>query len=414
MPYFKRKLEHLLEQTLAARPLVYLSGPRQVGKSTLAEYIGKQRAANYVSFDSPLAAASAQSDPVSFIKSLPRNQLNIIDEVQLVPEVFRQFKIEVDASRQQGRRGLYLLTGSAKILALPELSDALVGRMSILTLLPFSCAERRGTGKNFVQHLWDNDFGYAKYENSRLEDAIVGATYPEIALDYEINRTQWFDDYLATIVQRDIKTLADIRASRHFLHLIVALALRVGSLLNNASVIRDTGLDAKTYAKYKELLHNTFLTFEIESWAKPNKLDKRFVKQSKLYFNDTNLLCHIMRRNLTEVLKNDPSTGGHIFENFVATEIMKNTKTMVGTHVSHFNLVGGKEVDFVIENENADVLGIEVKLSGSVSDSDFSNMRILRGILGERFRKGVVIYSGNELALFKDEMLAIPVNYLWE
>ena len=106
--------------------------------------------------------------------------------------------------------------------------------------------------------------------------------------------------------------------------------------------------------------------------------------------------------------------GGHIFENFVATEIMKNTKTMVGTHVSHFNLVGGKEVDFVIENENADALGVEVKFSGSVSDNDFSNMRILREILGERFKKGVVIYPGNELAVFKDEMLAIPVNYLWE
>ncbi|MDR1510071.1 MAG: DUF4143 domain-containing protein, partial [Synergistaceae bacterium] len=187
-----------------------------------------------------------------------------------------------------------------------------------------------------------------------------------------------------------------------------------GSLLNNASVMKETGLDAKTYAKYKNLLNNTFLTFEVEPWAKPNKLDKRFVRQSKLYFNDTNLLCHVMRRSLPEILKNDSPAAGHIFENFVATEIMKNTKAMTGVHVSHFNPVGGKEVDFVIENENGDVLAVEVKLSGSLSNDDFSNMRVLRETLGERFVKGVVVYAGNELALFKDNMWAVPVNYLWE
>ncbi|MDR1579424.1 MAG: AAA family ATPase, partial [Synergistaceae bacterium] len=235
MSYCQRQLENLLAQTLETRPLVYLNGPHQVGKSTLAEHISEGREFNHVSFDSPLAAASARSDPVGFIKSLPKDKLNIIDEVQMAPEVFRQFKAAVDTTRSKGSAGLYLLTGSANILALPQLADALVGRMSILTLLPFSSAERCGTGKNFLKSLWSDSLGYKKYEDADLADFIFDATYPEIALNHKIKRTQWFDDYLTTILQRDVKTLADIRNPNNVLHLIVSLSLRAGSLLNNAS-----------------------------------------------------------------------------------------------------------------------------------------------------------------------------------
>jgi predicted AAA+ superfamily ATPase len=414
MPYKERQIERLLTRTLETRPLVYLNGPRQVGKSTLAEHVAAGREANCVSLDSPLTAVSAQSDPVGFIKSLPKDKLNIVDEVQMAPEIFRQLKAAVDESRKDGAAGLYLLTGSADVLALPRLAEALVGRMSILTLLPLSVAERRGTDKNFIENLLSGNLAYKKYGNAGLADAIADATYPEIALNHEINRTQWFDDYLTTILQRDVQTLADIRNPNNIVQLLVFLSLRTGSLLNNASVMKETGLDAKTYAKYKGLLHNTFLTFEVEPWSKPNKLDKRFVRQSKLYFNDTNLLCHIMRRSLSEIMKNDSPTAGHVFENFVATEIMKHAKAVPGVHVSHFNPSGGREVDFVVEDGDGGAVGVEVKLGESLSDGDFSNMRVLRETLGERFRKGVVIYTGRELVPFGDGIWAVPANYLWD
>jgi predicted AAA+ superfamily ATPase len=415
MLYKKRRIEKLLLKTLETRPSVYLNGPRQTGKSTLAEHISPDRETNYVSLDSPLAAASAQSNPVGFINSLPKDKLNIIDEAQMVPDIFRQIKAVVDERRKNDRAaGLYLLTGSANILALPRLAEALAGRTSVLTLLPFSAAECRETGKNFIESLWNDNLAYRKYENAGLAGVISNATYPEIAFDHEIDRAQWFDDYLTTILQRDVKTLADIRNPGNVIQLLVSLTQRAGSLLNNASVMKETGLDAKTYGKYKELLHNTFLTFEIESWAKPNMLDKRFVKQTKLYFNDTNLLCHVMRRGLPEILKNDTPAAGHVFENFVATEIMKNAKTMIGVHVSHFNPSGGKEIDFVVENGDGEAVGVEVKLGESLSGGDFSNMRILRETLGGRFKKGIVLYTGSELVPFMEDMWAVPINYLWE
>ena len=415
MAYTERQLGKLLAHTAQTRPLVYLNGPRQVGKSTLAQHVATNKEIDYISFDSPLTLAAAKSDPTRFVQSMQPDKLNIIDEVQMLPEAFRLFKMSIDEHRGKGdEAGLYLLTGSADIFALPGLAQALVGRMSILTLLPFSSAEIRGTGKNFIESLWKEQPCRRKYEDVNLVEVISDATYPEIALNRQVKRKQWFDDYLTTILQRDVKTLADIRNPNNIVQLLVSLSQRVGSLLNNASVTKETGLDAKTYAKYKGLLNNTFLTFEIEPWSKPNKLNKRFVKQSKLYFNDTGLLCYIMRRDITDIYKNDSSAMGHIFENFIATEIMKNAAALEGVSVAHFNLSGGKEVDFVLENASGETVGIEAKLDCALSDRDFANMRILRDMLGDRFKKGVIIYAGTEQVPFRDDMWAVPVNYLWE
>jgi predicted AAA+ superfamily ATPase len=415
MRYIERHIGKLLADTVDTRPLVYLNGPRQVGKSTLAERFATSKAVNYISFDSPLILAAASSDPVGFIKSLPRDRLNIVDEVQLVPETFRQFKTAVDEIRKTDENsGKFLLTGSAGIMVLPQLSQALAGRMAILTLLPFSVAERAGTGKNFIESLWADDLSYGKYETPDLAKIISDATYPEISLNRSVKRRQWFDDYLSTILQRDIKSLADIRNPQHIIQLLVSLSQRVGSLLNNTSVMKETGLDAKTYAKYKGLITGTFLTFELEAWSKTNKLNKRFVKQNKLYFNDTNLLCYVMRRDIFDVYKNDPNIMGHVFENFIAAEIVKNAQAAGGVYVSHFNISGGKEVDFVLESDVGETVGIEVKLDASLSERDFANMRTLQEVTGDRFKKGIVVYTGNELVPFKDSLWAVPVNYLWE
>jgi predicted AAA+ superfamily ATPase len=370
---------------------------------------------NYASFDFPLLFSTAKSDPVAFIKSLPRDRLNIIDEVQMVPEIFRPLKISIDTSRQNGTTaGPYLLTGSANILALPALAEALTGRMSILTLLPLSSAEYHRTGNNFIEKLWSEKFSHRRYEDIDLVDTIVGATYPEIALNKGNDKTQWLGDYLTTVLQRDVKAIADIRNPGKIIQLLVALSQRVGSLLNDTAVIKDANLDAKTYNKYKALVKNTFLTFEVEPWSKPNRLNKKFVKQKKLYFYDTNLLCLIMRRSIGEVYERDPVVMGHLFENFIATEIMKNMSSIIGIEVSHFNISGGKEVDFVLERHNGEAVGIEVKLDSTLSTKDFANMKILQDTIGIRFKRGIIIYPGNEMVPFSENIWAVPVNYLWE
>ena len=417
MAYINRILENLLGENVKTRPLVYLNGMRQCGKSTLARNLSIGKELNYISFDNPVSLSFAKSDPEGFVQQLPQNKLNIIDEVQLAPELFRYFKMAVDEKRLGGKgRALNLLTGSASLFALPKLSDALVGRMSILTLYPFSVSEIKRTGVNFLEKIWNTNLIPGKYSRAGIVELISAATFPEIALDKKKNRQMWFNDYITTILQRDVRALADIKNPDNIYQLLVSFSQRAGSLLNNANVMKETGLDAKTYEKYKALCASTFLTFELPSWSKPNKLNKRFVKQKKLYFTDTNLLCHLMQRDMAEIYKNDKTVMGHVFENFAASEIIKAAKSIGTLNVSHFNPVQnqGKEVDFVIENHNGKTLGIEVKLDGTIRDKDWANMSVLKEVLGDRFIKGIIIYTGTDILQVGRNIWAVPVNYLWE
>ena len=417
MAYIQRTLESSLKDSLATRSLVYLNGARQCGKSTLARNISTDRELNYVTFDNPASLFFAKNDPAGFVQQLPRKKLNIIDEVQLAPELFRYLKMAVDEKRFGGKdSGQYLLTGSANIFSLPKLSDALAGRMSIMPLFPFSVTEAKGTGVNFVEKLWNDDLQTGKYPPANIADAVLSAGFPEISINKNINRFLWFNDYITTILQRDVRTLADIKNPDYIYQLLVSFSQRAAGLLNNAGVMKETGLDAKTYEKYKALCAGTFLIFELPSWTRPNRLNKKFVKQKKLFFTDTSLLCHIMQRDLKDVYKTDKTTMRHLFENFIATEIIKAAAPLGTYHVSHFNPVQnqGKEVDFVIENRNGQAIGIEVKLDGTINGNDWANMNVLSETLGNKFKKGIVIYTGTELVQLSRNIRAVPVNYLWE
>ena len=415
MAYIQRTLESSLKDSLATRSLVYLNGARQCGKSTLARNISTDRELNYVTFDNPASLFFAKNDPAGFLQQLPQKKLNVIDEVQLAPELFRYLKMEIDEKRFNSKgSGQYLLIGSANIFALPKLSGALAGRMSIMTLFPFSASEIKGTNVNFVEKLWNDNLQTGKYPVDNITDTILSASFPEIAINKRTDRFTWFNDYITTILQRDVRTLADIKNPDYIYRLLVSFSQRAAGLLNNAGVMKETGLDAKTYEKYKALCAGTFIIFELPSWNRPNKLNKKFVKQKKLFFTDTSLLCHIMQRDIKDVYKTDKTTMGHLFENFVATEIMKAAASLGTYHVSHFNPVQnqGKEVDFVIENRNGQAIGIEVKLDGTINGNDWANMNALSQTLGKKFLKGIVIYTGTELLQLSRNIWAVPVNYL--
>ena len=416
MEYSHRLLDSLMKKTVETRPLVYLNGMRQCGKSTLVQNISINKELNYITLDNPASLVFAKNDPGGFIQQLPPKMLNIIDEVQLAPELFRYFKIAVDENRLTGKNeALYVLTGSANIFALPQLANALAGRMAILTLYPFSVSETKKTGINFIEKLFAGDLAVGKYPAANVVDTVSCATFPELALNKKKDRHAWFNDYITTILQRDVRTLADVKNPEKIYQLLVSLAQRSGGLLNNANVMQETGLDAKTYEKYKALCNCTFLVFELPSWSKPNKLNKRFIKQKKLYFADINLLCHILQRDMAEILKTDRTTMGHIFENFIAAEIMKAANSLGSFSVSHFNPVQnqGKEVDFVIESSNGKTIGIEVKLDGTINEKDCTNMFVMQETIGNKFFKGFIIYTGTELLPVGKNIWAVPLGFFY-
>lgn len=413
--FLYRKLSNTLKKLIEQRPLVYLNGARQVGKSTLVQNLNLSKKINYITLDSPFVLEAVKNDATNFLQNLPKDKINIIDEVQIAKELFPILKIEIDNARlkKQNVNQLYVLTGSANLMALPTLASYLAGRMAILTLYPLSASEYKKTNVNFIEKLYSQNLEYCKLINKdNLLNIIKNSTYPEIALNQKIDRIKWLDDYLSTILQRDIRNMADIKNPEKIITLLSFLATRVGGLLNNSSIMKEIGLDNKTYDKYKALAMNTFLTFEVKAWTPVTKINKKFTKSSKLYFTDINMLCYILRDSLESVYENNKEIFGSIFENFIATEIIKNID--INMDLSYFKTTDNKEVDFVLENNRGEILAIEVKTAKTVTDKDTNALQELQKITKSKFKKGIVFYTGKEIVPMKKDIWAVPVNYIWQ
>ena len=416
MDYIRRNLTEKLENAVNTFSAVYLGGARQCGKSTFVKKTTSN--ANYLTFDTEALLLSARQDPDDFVANLPKDKLNIIDEIQREQKVYLRIKKYIDDQRFDGNsKGLFLLTGSSGIFALPELTEPLVGRIALLTLYPFSAAEIHNTDRNFIDALWNEELSIKNYKRADLVDLMTQATFPELALDKNIDRSLWFNSYISTILRRDAVEFAKIRKPDIIFQLLVSLSVRVGSLMKDDNIMQEIGMNQATYAKYKAFCHAAFMTFEIQPWAKTNRLNKRFVKSKKLYFADTNLLCFIMRLDIKDIFEKNLPVKGELFENFVASEIMKNTSILPGNYyISHFNPVrgDGNETDFVIEKDNGESIAIEVKSDSALAGKDFKNLALCRDTIGDKFKKGIVLYPGEDLVPFGDRLWAVPINYLWE
>ena len=411
----KRNLAKNILDALGAFPVVYVNGPRQAGKSTLVQSLAQSDwPAEYVTFDEATMMGAAEANPESFLRAY-QDRL-ILDEVQMVPGLFRSLKLLSDEARladKTSANGRYLLTGSANIMALPKLSDALVGRMSVLTLHPLSALEiTTGTG-GFIPSLMNNSFKPATVRRkSALVDVIRRATFPEITDEDDAGRGRWFESYITTILQRDVRQIADIAKLGILPNLLKVLASRAGGLINDADISRAIGQNAVTAKNYRVLLQMMFLTFDVKPWYR--NTGKRLVKSPKGYLVDTALLCHLEQIDLAKSELRDPHFFGHVFENFVATELLKQLASSEDTaELYHFRTSDGKEVDFVLERRDGRLAAIEVKGRDAVDVADFKGLKELSRLTGDDFICGIVLYRGNKIIPFEDNMWAVPVDAMW-
>lgn len=410
-----RYIRSRLFDALKINPVVFLNGPRQAGKSTLVQGLSESEfSAEYVTFDSATQVAAATSAPVEFLTA--RTFPLIIDEVQLVPEIFRALKMVVDEMRLSERgkaNGRFLLTGSANILALPKLSDALVGRMQVLTLYPFSSSEAIGGKGNALQRIFEQDFTNLTSKELSLIEVIELATFPEISGKDSLTRSAWFEGYLTTILQRDVRLLADLEKIGVLPTLLRVLAARAGNLMNDADISRDIGLNAVTSKFYRKILQMMFLIFDVPPWVR--NIGKRLVKSSKGYITDTLLLLHMLGYHLRDVRTKMPHLFGHIIENFVAVELMKLLSFgVVKGELYHFRTSDGKEVDFCLEKADGSLVGIEVKTSEVVDASDFRDLKELEASIKADFITGIVLYMGKDVVPFGKNLWAVPFHILWQ
>ncbi len=367
--------------------------------------------AQYVTLDDASTLAAARYDAQGFVAGF--GGAIILDEIQRAPELFLAIKAAVDQDRRPGR---FLLTGSANVMLLPDLSDSLAGRMEILTLWPFSQGELEGVQEDFIDRLFGDEFKPAVtsvLERAQLLQRILRGGYPEVLMRAEEDRRNaWFGAYLTTILQRDVRDLANIEGLTALPRLLALLATRACSLLNLADISRGTEIAQTTLKRYLTLLEATYLVTLNPAWA--SNLGKRLVKAPKLMLNDTGLLGYLLGLGVDRLM-NDGNLLGGLLENFVALELRKQIGwSRTRPQMFHFRTQNGQEVDIVLENRRGDIAAIEVKAGASVNSADFKGLRALQEIAGERFKRGVLLHTGTASIPFGENLFALPVSALWQ
>lgn len=400
----------LLRQALAESPVVLIHGPRQCGKTTLAQAVGTALGYTYRSFDDAVTLAAATSDPVGFVDDLPERV--ILDEVQRVPALFTTLKRAVDRDR---RPGGFLLTGSANVLLLPTLADSLAGRMEILRLHPLAQGELARTAPVFLDALFRGGFTARSYERlgKDLLRRIVAGGYPAaLARSTPRRRAAWYRDYVETLVQRDVRELARIASLDALPRLLTLAAGQTARLLNVSDLAAPFQLSRPTIRDYVTLLQRIFLLDELPPWHS-NRLS-RLVKTPKLHLTDTGVACALL--GLDEAaLSEDRGTVGQLLETFVVQELRRQASGRDDDiRFHHLRDKDGVEVDLVLEQGGRRVAGVEVKASATVTAADFRGLRKLQAAVGKQFAGGVVLYDGEASVRFGEGLFAVPVRALWE
>jgi hypothetical protein len=410
----RRHLIDRLLDGLADTPAVLVNGARQTGKSTLvqsAELAGQNR--QYLTFDDPGILAAAKRDPNGFVAGL--NMPVTLDEVQHVPEIFPVIKAAIDRKRQPGQ---FLLTGSANVMLLPKLSESLAGRMEVLTLWPFSQGEIHGAQESFVDTLFSQkSVGWTGKtatvpRDELLETALAGGYPLAVARQSATRRDAWFQSYVMTMLQRDIRDLANIADVTAVPRLLSVVAARAGGLLNFADLSRSVALPQTTLKRYFALLEGTFLVQLLRPWAR--NLGKRVIQTPKVYLNDTGLLAYLLGATVDR-LKAEGNLAGGVLENFVLMELRKQSTWSSTTQpeLFYWRTASGQEVDVVLEDRAGRVVGVEVKAAATLSGNDVRGLQALATAAGKHWVRGVVLYAGTEVIPFSANLHGVPISRLW-
>lgn len=414
---FTRHIKPRLDAAMDDTPVVVIVGPRQSGKSTLAALVARERGARQVTLDDAGPRAAANADPTGFVEALETPV--VIDEFQKAANLLPAIKSRVDRARSGGQRpaGMFLLTGSANVWATLRVSESLAGRAERVALWPLSQGEILGRRETFIDALLAGRVpavAGAPSGRGSVSTALATGGYPELlARPEERRRARWLESYVQMILERDVRDLAaKAQQLGELPRLLAAAAARVTGLLDLSGLARDTNLKRDTTGRYLTLLELLFLLRRAPAWS--SNIGQRLIKAPKLWIPDSGMACQLVGYGERRFEDDESSLAGALFENFVASELTKqSTWCDADVRLHHLRTAGGREVDVVIEARDGTVAGVESKLTASVRGRDFSGLSHLRDKLGDRFRAGVVVHTGPDTLPFGDRLWAVPTSALW-
>ena len=403
--YVPRRAAELASEALSDTRVVIINGARQVGKSTLAERVLREVPRRQARFlDDPQTRLAAENDPIGF---LDFDGLMLIDEVQRVPGLWLAIKNIVDRDPRPGR---FMLTGSARLLALQSLPDALPGRSETIELWPLSQGEIDGEPDGFVDAVFSAD-AMPSADASRLHRSdylarIARGGYPTaVQREAPRRRDRFFSSYLNDIVVRDIRQVADIERAADMRRLITLLATRCAGMINMAKLASELTITEPTVRRYIQILETIYLVQLIPSWS--SGATKRVTRAPKLMFVDSGLASHLQAPRTSE-------QSGGLMENFVMGELARQlTWSETAAALYHYHDRDGHEVDAILEDNSGRVVGIEVKSAQSVRSEDLLGLRYLKQKLGSRMHAGYFLYCGADSLSFGDGLGCLPISALW-
>jgi hypothetical protein len=366
-------------------PAVVLTGARQTGKTTLVRELWP--AASYVSLDRPEKAAVATESPEAFLRELVEPA--VIDEAQYAPGLFRHLKLLIDADRRPGR---FLLTGSQTFSLMQGVSESLAGRCAVFSLGTLSAREL-GTGP----------------ERAAADALLWRGGYPELWAHPDLSRDLWIGSYVATYLERDVRSALAVGSLRDFDRFLRLAALRCGQLLNFAELARDAGIAPNTAKAWLSVLNASGVIFLLEPWFRQR--NKRLIKTPKLYFSDTGLLTGLLGFRSVADLQQHPLWGA-VWENWVVAEVRKTFATQPrSSGLWAWRTVHGEEVDLLVETAPERFAAIECKVAAQVDGTARRGLDGFRAEMGSEAVRAAFIACRTETAypLPGSDVWAVPV-----
>ena len=406
--YYQRHIQPVVERIAKRKPVIVLTGARQVGKSTmLKEILGD---INYVALNRPLVRESAKDNPSMFFDV--NKPPVIVDEIQKAAELFDYIKDIVDEEKNKGQ---FYLTGSQSIKLMKNVGDSLAGRAGVIKLLGLSIRELAGISHRepflpTTERMTGADAAAGMFDYTKLVSCIHKGFFPELH-ETESDLRDWTDfysSYFQTYIEKDIKDVLNIQDESAFIKFVRAVASLSGEMLNIKTISDICGKDGKTVRSWLSVLESSGLVYLLEPYY--NNFSKRMVKTPKMYFLDTGLACWLLGWNTPEQLTSG-AMWGHIFESFVFGEILKSyyNEGIVKPPLYYYRDKDKNEIDLVIEDVET-LYPVEVKTSSDPTKAMVSAFRFLDGIPGKQVGTGAVVCLAKERLPLKENVWIVPAQ----